>query len=128
MDAVTGLSGSGPAYVFMFIEALADGGVRAGKKNFLYLILISRRKKSPKLFIQLIRNSGLPRDVALQLAAQTVRGAATMVLESGSARCTLLLLNCRMKWISYNLTCNFSKKVCTQVFLRTKFVLPVERL
>ena len=50
-----GLSGSGPAYVFMFIEALADGGVRMG----------------------------LPRDVALQLAAQTVKGAATMCLESG---------------------------------------------
>lgn len=55
MDAVTGLSGSGPAYVFQMLEAMSDAGVLMG----------------------------LPRDIATRLAAQTVLGAARMVLESG---------------------------------------------
>lgn len=61
MDAVTGLSGSGPAYIYTVIEALADGGVRAG----------------------------LPREVALQLAAQTAAGAGRMVLETATHPATL---------------------------------------
>ncbi|MDE1154170.1 MAG: pyrroline-5-carboxylate reductase [Acidobacteriaceae bacterium] len=56
MDAVTGLSGSGPAFIYIIIEALAEAGV----------------------------NVGLPRDIATKLAAQTTYGAAKMVLETGS--------------------------------------------
>jgi pyrroline-5-carboxylate reductase len=55
MDAVPAISGSSPAYVYMFIEAMADGGVR----------------------------QGIPRDQAYRLAAQAVLGAAKMVLETG---------------------------------------------
>jgi len=55
MDAVTGLSGSGPAYIYIIIEALAEAGVKVG----------------------------LPRDIATELAAQTTFGAAKMVLETG---------------------------------------------
>ncbi len=55
MDAVTGLSASGPAYIYIIIEALAEAGVKVG----------------------------LPRDTATQLAAQTVFGAGKMALETG---------------------------------------------
>lgn len=55
MDGVTGLSGSGPAFVALMVEALADGGVA----------------------------SGLPRNVAQQLALQTVKGTAELLQDSG---------------------------------------------
>jgi len=56
LDAVTGLSGSGPAYAYLMIEALSDGGVLMG----------------------------LPRELSLRLAAQTLAGAAEMVLQTGA--------------------------------------------
>ena len=56
LDAVTGLSGSGPAYAYLAIEALSDGGVLMG----------------------------LPRELSLRLAAQTLAGAAEMVLQTGA--------------------------------------------
>jgi pyrroline-5-carboxylate reductase len=55
LDAVTGLSGSGPAYIYMVIEAMTDGGVKMG----------------------------IPRDLSLQMSIQTVLGAATLVKETG---------------------------------------------
>lgn len=55
MDAITGLSGAGPAYIYVALEALADGGVKMG----------------------------LPRPLAQKLAAQTMMGAAKMVIETG---------------------------------------------
>ena len=55
MDAVTGISGCGPAYVYLIVEALAEAGV----------------------------SLGLPRNVALELAAQTLHGSAAMVLQTG---------------------------------------------
>ena len=55
LDAVTALSGAGPAYVYLMMEALADGGVRVG----------------------------LPRDIALKLVCQTMKGAAAMVQQLG---------------------------------------------
>ncbi|MEE8585337.1 MAG: pyrroline-5-carboxylate reductase [Acidobacteriota bacterium] len=61
MDAVTGLSGSGPAFLYIILESLAEGGVKVG----------------------------LPRDVSTLLAAQTASGAAQMILQSGSHPATL---------------------------------------
>ncbi len=55
MDAVTSLNGSGPAFAYMILEALTDGGVRMG----------------------------LRRDAAMEIAAQMVQGAARMVLQTG---------------------------------------------
>ena len=61
LDGVTGLSGSGPAYIYVIIEALSEAGVKVG----------------------------LPRDIAELLAAQTMLGSSKMVLERGEHPATL---------------------------------------
>ena len=74
MDAATGLSGSGPAYIYTVIEALADGGVR----------------------------EGLRRDIAHALAVQTVVGAALMVRETGEHPAILRDRVCFSRWYGYH--------------------------
>lgn len=116
MDAVTGLSGSGPAYVFLMIEALAGWFVqgrpkgRDGRRAVLWVgwLLLLRyghacpvrhvcggllELSRPKMHARALGlrpadggvAAGLPRETALGLAAQTVAGAAKMVLNEASA-------------------------------------------
>ena len=81
-DAVTAVSGSGPAYVYMVIEAMADAGVR----------------------------EGLSRDSALLLAAQTVLGSARMVLESGSHPAALRDMVCSPGGTTIDAVCVLEEK------------------
>ena len=89
LDAVTGLSGSGPAYAFMAIEALADGGVKAGLPRNVALALAAQTLKgSAEMYLQTKRHPGELKDAVTSPAGTTIAGVA--VLEERGFRSALI--------------------------------------
>ncbi len=89
MDAVTGLSGSGPAYVFVILEALADAGVKMGLTRQESLFLASRTVLgAAKLLIETGNHPGALKDMVTSPAGTTVYGLHA--LEKGKLRATLM--------------------------------------
>jgi pyrroline-5-carboxylate reductase len=89
LDAVTGLSGSGPAYVFLIIEALSDAGVKMGLSRYNALALAAQTVLgSAKLLIETNEHPGRLKDMVTSPGGTAIAGIAT--LEAGGLRTTLI--------------------------------------
>ena len=89
LDAVTGLSGSGPAYIFLIIDALADGGVKVGLSKSDALLLASQTVLgSAKMLIQTGDHPGRLKDSVTSPGGTTIAGLHA--LEGGGVRTTLI--------------------------------------
>ena len=89
LDAVTGLSGSGPAYVFLIIEALSDAGVKMGLSRYNALALAAQTVLgSAKLLIETREHPGRLKDMVTSPGGTAIAGIAT--LEAGGLRTTLI--------------------------------------
>jgi pyrroline-5-carboxylate reductase len=89
LDAVTGLSGSGPAYVMLMIEALADGGVKVGLHRETALLLAAQTVYgSAKLLLETGEHPGRIKDSVTSLGGTAIAGLHT--LEAGGLRTTLI--------------------------------------
>lgn len=89
LDAVTGLSGSGPAYLFLILEALADGGVKVGlSRRTSQLLAAQTVLGSAKMVIETNQHPGLLKDMVTSPGGTAITGLHT--LESGGVRTTLM--------------------------------------
>ncbi len=89
MDAVTGLSGSGPAYIFLIIEALADAGVKVGLSRYVAQALAAQTVVgSAKLLIETNEHPGVLKDMVTSPGGTAIAGLHT--LEAGGLRTTLI--------------------------------------
>jgi len=89
LDAVTGLSGSGPAYVFLIIEALSDAGVKMGLSRYNALALAAQTVHgAAKLLIETGEHPGRLKDMVTSPGGTAIAGIAT--LEAGGLRTTLI--------------------------------------
>jgi pyrroline-5-carboxylate reductase len=89
LDAVTGLSGSGPAYVFLIIEALSDAGVKMGLSRYNALALAAQTVLgSAKLLLETNEHPGRLKDMVTSPGGTAIAGIAT--LEAGGLRTTLI--------------------------------------
>jgi pyrroline-5-carboxylate reductase len=89
MDAVTGLSGSGPAYVFLILEALSDAGVKVGlSRRNAQLLAAQTLLGSAKLLIETGEHPGLLKDMVTSPGGTAITGLHT--LENGGVRTTLI--------------------------------------
>ena len=118
MDAITGLSGSGPAYIFLIVDALADAGVKMGLSRQESLFLAAQTVLgSAKLLIETREHPGQLKDKVTSPGGTAIAGLAT--LESGGLRTTLInaveAATTRSKELGDMMTKNFIEANCKKI-------------